>query len=86
MIKRLFSMPLRDPLRFIDSVCKLAQLLLSYSHYLCISKRTKMVNVAFKTQTKGTIQLLIIDFTGLKIHDEGAQKIKKHGTNGKRRV
>ncbi len=45
-----------------------------------------MVNVAFKTQTKRTIQLLIIDFTGLKIHDEGAQKIKKHGTNGKRRV
>ncbi|MGR5418438.1 IS5 family transposase [Vibrio diabolicus] len=52
----------------------------------CISKRAKTVNVAFKTKTKGTIQHLAIDATGLKAHGEGEWKVKKHGTDGKHRV
>ncbi|AWG86253.1 transposase [Vibrio parahaemolyticus] len=45
-----------------------------------------MVNISFKTKTKGTIQHLAIDATGLKIYGEGERKVRKHGTDGKRRV
>ncbi|ATF09446.1 Mobile element protein [Candidatus Enterovibrio altilux] len=33
-------------------------------HYSCISKLTKVINVVFKTETKGTIQHLAIDVMG----------------------
>ncbi len=59
---------------------------LSCPHYSCISKRAKTVNVTLKTKTKGTIQHLAIDATGLKVYGEGEWKVKKHGTDGKRRV
>ncbi|GAB7224325.1 hypothetical protein VoSk93_35440 [Vibrio owensii] len=39
-------------------------------------KRAKTVNVAFKTKTKGTIQYLAIDATGLKVYGEGEWKVK----------
>lgn len=86
MVKRVFSLPLRGLQGFINSIFKLAQLLLSCPHYSCISKRAKTVNVAFKTKTKGTIQHLAIDATGLKVYGEGEWKVKKHGTDRKRRV
>ncbi|ATF10143.1 Mobile element protein (plasmid) [Candidatus Enterovibrio altilux] len=38
---------------------------------LCLSKRTRAVNIAFKTKTKGTMQRLVISSTGLKIYDGG---------------
>lgn len=79
-------MPLRGLQGFINSIFKLAQLPLLCSHYSCISKRAKTVNVDFKTKTKGTIQHLAIDATGLKVYGEGEWKVKKHGTDGKRRV
>lgn len=56
------------------------------SHYTCISRRAKKVEVSFKTKTRGTIQHLAIDATGLKVYGEGEWKVKKHGTDGKRRV
>ncbi|HAS3930664.1 TPA: transposase, partial [Vibrio cholerae] len=34
----------------------------------------------------GAIQHLAIDATGLKVYGEGEWKVKKHGTDGKRRV
>ncbi|ATF09655.1 transposase [Candidatus Enterovibrio altilux] len=40
---------------------------MSCPHYSCISKRTKMVNVAFKTKNKESIQHLFVGFTRLKI-------------------
>ncbi|HAS8246700.1 TPA: IS5 family transposase [Vibrio vulnificus] len=86
MVKRVFSMPLRGLQGFINSIFKLAELPLSCPHYSCISKLAKTVNVAFKTKTKGTIQHLAIDSTGLKVYGEGEWKVKKHGTDGKRRV
>ncbi|WP_425667491.1 IS5 family transposase [Vibrio tubiashii] len=86
IVKRVFSLPLRGLQGFINSIFKLAQLPLSCPHYSCISKRAKTVNVAFKTKTKGTIQHLAIDATGLKVFGEGEWKVKKHGTDGKRRV
>ncbi len=86
MVKRVFSMPLRGLQGFINSVFKLAQLPLSRPHYSCISKRAKTVNVAFKPKTKGAIQHLAIDATGLKVYGEGEWKVKKHGADGKRRV
>ena len=55
-------------------------------HYTCISKRAKTVNIAFKTKTRGAIEHLAIDSTGLKVYGEGEWKVKKHGTDGKRRV
>ena len=45
-----------------------------------------MFNVAFNTKTKGTIQHLAIDASGLKVYGEGEWKVKKHGTDGKRRI
>ncbi len=79
-------MPLRASQGFIDSVFKLAHLPLRCPHYSCISRRAKDVDVSFKTKTKGTIQHLAIDATGLKVYGEGEWKVKKHGTDGKRRV
>jgi hypothetical protein len=84
MVKRVFSMPLRALQGFLDSVFKLANIPLVCPHYTCISRRAKEVEVSFKT--KAVIQHLAIDATGLKVYGEGEWKVKKHGTDGKRRV
>ncbi len=88
MVKRVFSMPLRALQGFLDSVFKLANIPLVCPHYTCISRRAKEVEVSFKTKTKtrGAIQHLAIDATGLKVYGEGEWKVKKHGTDGNRRV
>ncbi|EGU36720.1 transposase [Vibrio ichthyoenteri ATCC 700023] len=86
MVKRVFALPLRVLRGFINFIFKLAQLPLSCPRYSCISKRAKAVNVAFKIKTKGTIQYLAINATGLRVYGEGQWKVKKHGTDGKRRV
>ncbi|MGR5069127.1 MULTISPECIES: IS5 family transposase [Vibrio] len=86
MVKRIFSMPLRASQGFIDSVFRLAQVPLRSPHYSCISRRAKDIDVSFKTKTKVPIQHLAIDATGLKVYCEGEWKVKKHGTDGKRRV
>ncbi|MDG2738429.1 IS5 family transposase, partial [Vibrio parahaemolyticus] len=86
MVKRVFSMPLRALQGFLDSVFKLANIPLVCPHYTCISRRAKEVEVSFKTKTRGAIQHLAIDATGLKVYGEGELKVKKHGTDGKRRV
>ncbi len=52
MVKRVFLMPLKALRKFINSAFKFAQLPFSYPHYSCISKQTKVVNIAFKTKTK----------------------------------
>ena len=64
----------------------LANIPLVCPHYTCISRRSKDVEVSFKTKTRGAIQHLAIDATGLKVYGEGEWKVKKHGTDGKRRV
>lgn len=86
MVKRVFSMPLRALQGFLDSVFKLANIPLVCPHHTCISRRAKEVEVYFKTKTRGAIQHLAIDATCLKVYDEGEWKVKKHGTDGKRRV
>ncbi|ENM5915968.1 IS5 family transposase [Vibrio mimicus] len=86
MVKRIFSMPLRASQGFMDPVFRLAQLPLRCPHYSCISCRAKDVDVSFKKKTKGPIQHLAIGATGLKVYGEGEWKVKKHGTDGKRRV
>uniref|UniRef100_UPI0018C1D8DC IS5 family transposase n=1 Tax=Vibrio anguillarum TaxID=55601 RepID=UPI0018C1D8DC len=55
-------------------------------HYTCISRRAKQVEISFKPKTSGVIRHLAIDATGLKVYGEGEWKVKKHGTDGKRRV
>ncbi|TBT04062.1 IS5 family transposase [Vibrio parahaemolyticus] len=82
MVKRVFSMPLRALQGFIDSVFSLANVPIVCPHYSCISRRAKQVEVSFKPKTRD----LAIDATGLKVYGEGEWKIKKHGTDGKRRV
>lgn len=67
MVKRVFTMPLIGLQGFINSIFKLAQLPFSHPHYSWISKRAKTVNFSFKTKTKGTVQHLAIDTTGLKL-------------------
>lgn len=79
-------MPLRASHGFIDSVFQLDHLPLCCPHYSCISRRAKDADVSFKTKTKGAIQHLAIDATGIKVYGEGEWKVKKHGTDGKRRV
>ncbi|ATF09065.1 Mobile element protein [Candidatus Enterovibrio altilux] len=59
---------------------------MSYPHYSCISKRIQMVNIMFKAKNKGSVQHLAINFTGLKVYDEGKWKVRKHGTDGKPQV
>ena len=86
IVKRVFCMPLRALQGFIDSVFKLANVPLVCPHYTCISRRAKEVEISFKTKTRGAIQHLAIDATGLKVYGEGEWKVKKHGTDGKRRV
>jgi hypothetical protein len=86
MVKRVFSMPLRALQGFIDSIFRLAHVPLSCPHYTYLSRRTKQVEVSFKTKTRGAIQHLVIDATGFKIYGEGEWKVKKHGTDSKRRV
>ncbi|ATF10118.1 Mobile element protein (plasmid) [Candidatus Enterovibrio altilux] len=48
----------------INSIFKFIQLSLPCSHYSCISKRTKTINVTFKTKNKGSIQHLAINSIG----------------------
>lgn len=80
-------MPLRALQGFIDSIIfRLADIPLSCPHYTCISRRAKQVEVSFKTKTRGAVQHLAIDTTGLKVYGEGEWKVKKHGTDDKRRV
>ncbi|ATF08565.1 Mobile element protein [Candidatus Enterovibrio altilux] len=67
MVKCIFAMPWRDLQGFINFVFKLVQLPLPCSHYSCISKRVKTVNVTFKTKNKESIQYLTIDSRGLKV-------------------
>ncbi len=86
MVKQVFSMPLRALQRFIDSVFSMANVPIVCPHYSCISRRAKEIEVSFKPKTSCTIQHLAIDETGLKVYDEGEWKVKKHGTDGKRRV
>ncbi|WP_394349263.1 hypothetical protein [Candidatus Enterovibrio altilux] len=40
-------------------------------HYSRISKRTKTVNVTFKTKSKGTIHHLSLWIRGLRVYDDG---------------
>ncbi|GAJ73418.1 LOW QUALITY PROTEIN: mobile element protein [Vibrio sp. JCM 18904] len=79
-------MSLRALQGFIDSVFSLANVPIVCPHYSCISRRAKQVEVSFKPKTKGAIQHLAIDATGLKVYGEGEWKVKKHGTDVKRRV
>lgn len=85
-VKRIFSLPLRALQGFIDSVFKLANVPLVCPHYTCISRRAKEVEVSFHTSSRGVIQHLALDATSLKVYGEGEWKVKKHGTDGKRRV
>ncbi|MBM5244932.1 IS5 family transposase, partial [Vibrio parahaemolyticus] len=68
MVKRVFSMPLRALQGFIDSVFSLANVPIVCPHYSCISRRAKQVEVSFKPKTRGAIQHLAIDATGLKVY------------------
>lgn len=86
MVKRFFSLPLRALQGFIESVFRLVNIPLVCPHYTCISRRTENVGGNFKASTPGAIQHLTIDSTRLKVYGEGEWKVKKHGTDDKRRV
>ncbi|ATF09386.1 transposase [Candidatus Enterovibrio altilux] len=84
MIKCVFSMLLRELQGFMHFVFKLTRLSLLYSHYECMSKRAKTINIMFKTTNNRTIQHLAIDSTGFKIYDEANGKYKEYNTDEKR--
>ncbi|EOD9560623.1 transposase [Vibrio parahaemolyticus] len=65
MVKRIFSLPLRALQGFINSVFRFANASLVCPHCNCISRRSKDVEVCYKTSSRGTIQHIAIDATGL---------------------
>ncbi len=71
---------------FIDFVFSEANVPIVCPHYSCISRRAKQVEVSSKPKTRGAIQHLAIDATGLKVYGEGEWTVKMHGTDGKPRV
>nr|PMH94872.1 hypothetical protein BCU54_17015 [Vibrio lentus] len=79
-------MPLTALQGFVVSMFGLAHVPLSCPHYTCIIRRAKQVEASFKTKARGAIHHLAFGATGLKIYVEGEWKVKKHGTDGKRRV
>ncbi|CAD7490176.1 hypothetical protein KBAD11_09390 [Aeromonas dhakensis] len=60
-------------------------ILLCTPDYSCVSKRARVVTVAYRQPSKGRITDLVIDSTGLKVFGEDEWKVRKHGAE-KRRV
>ncbi|MEZ8578161.1 IS5 family transposase [Vibrio splendidus] len=84
MIKGIFSLPLRALQGFIDSIFELLDVPLTSPDYICISKRSKTVQVKYRNKSKGAIRHIAIDSTGLKVFGEGEWKVKKHGAEKRR--
>jgi len=57
---------------------------LNSSGYSCISKRAKTVEIKYRNPSSGSISLLVVDATGLKVYGEGEWKTRKHGTEKRR--
>ena len=72
-------MPLTALQGFVVSIFGLVHVPLSCPHYTCISRRTKQVEVSFKTKARGTKRHLAIDATGLKVYGEVNGKSKNTG-------
>ncbi|EDV2803270.1 IS5 family transposase [Salmonella enterica subsp. diarizonae] len=85
MMKRVFNLSLRALQGFIDSIFQLMGVALICPDYSLVSKRAKTVNISIKTPTRGEIEHLVIDSTGLKVFGEGEWKVRQHGAD-KRRV
>ncbi|ELJ7521770.1 TPA: IS5 family transposase, partial [Escherichia coli] len=84
VVKRVFRLSLRAAQGFLDSIFTLMRVPLRSPDYSSVSKRAKLVNVSFKTSTRGEIAHLVIDSTGLKVFGEGEWKVKKHGKERRR--
>ncbi|WP_047060839.1 IS5 family transposase [Edwardsiella tarda] len=84
VIKHVFRLTLRAAQGFIDSIFTLMDVPLRCPDYTSVSKRTKSVNISFKSPTRGEIAHLVIDSTGLKVFDEGEWKVKKQGKERRR--
>lgn len=85
MMKRVFNLSLRALQGFVDSIFQLMRVALVCPDYSLVSKRAKTVNISIKTPTRGEIEHLVIDATGLKVFGEGEWKVRQHGAD-KRRV
>lgn len=85
MMKRVFNLSLRALQGFVDSIFQLMGVALVCPDYSLVSKRAKTVNINIKTPTRGEIEHLVIDATGLKVFGEGEWKVRQHGAD-KRRV
>lgn len=78
MVKRIFSLPLRELQGFINSAFRLVNVPLTCPHYTCISHRVKDVEVNFKALITSCYPT---DATGIKVYCEGEWKVKKHVTD-----
>lgn len=85
MLKGIFSLSLRATQGLLDSLFELMNVPLCAPDYSGVSKRARLVKVAYRHPSKGTITDLVIDSTGLKVFGEGEWKVRKHGAE-KRRV
>ena len=85
MIKGIFKLPLRALEGFINSVFSLMDIPLSSPTYSCISKRANTVEIAYRLPSKGPIEHVVIDATGLKVFGEGEWRIRQYGKEKRRR-
>ncbi|MGL5336516.1 MAG: IS5 family transposase, partial [Enterovibrio sp.] len=84
MLKGLFNLPLRALEGFLNSVFNLMGVQLTSPGYSCISKRAKTVKVNYCSPSRGAINHVVIDATGLKVYGEGEWKVRKHGKEKRR--
>ena len=85
MIKEIFKLPLRALEGFINSVFPLMDLPLSSPTCSCIRKRANTVEIACRLPSKGAIEHVVIDTTGLKVFSEGEWRIRQYGKEKRRR-
>jgi hypothetical protein len=67
MLKGIFSLTLRATQGLLDSLFALMNVPLCVPDYSCVSKRARMVKVAYQQSSKGKVTDLVIDSTGLKV-------------------
>ncbi|ENK4571300.1 transposase, partial [Vibrio cholerae] len=81
-VKRVLSIPLRALQGFIE----FANVPILWTHYSCISRRAKPIEVSFKLKISGALQHLAIGMRALKAYGEGDRRSRSVILRGKCRV
>jgi len=83
-VKTMYSLPLRATEGFVQSIFKMAGILLSIPDYSTISRRAENISISLKKiDTKQSVKM-ILDSTGNKVFGEGEWKVRQHGWSKRR--